>query len=317
VKLLLTGASSFTGFWFARSLNAAGHHVVAPLRGGKNDYTQGIRAERVRLLTGFCETVWDCPFGSDAFIAMAGAGGYDVLCHHAARVSDYRSAEFDVTGAVAENARNLPLLLKRMQHLRAVVLTGSVFENDEGAGNAPLRAFSPYGLSKGLTHQVFRYWCDITGVRLGKFVISNPFGPYEEPRFGSYLMRCFFEEKTAEVRTPLYVRDNIHADLLAACYARFVATAIENGAPLTCHPSGYVESQGAFAQRFGREIARRLGRDCPVVLGTQTDFSEPLSRINTEPALVSIKDWDESAAWDSIYAFYREELSPQKVKATA
>jgi len=32
--------------------------------------------------------------------------------------------------------------------LKGVVLTGSVFENDEGAGEEPLRAFSGYGLSK-------------------------------------------------------------------------------------------------------------------------------------------------------------------------
>jgi len=49
-----------------------------------------------------------------------------------------------------------------------------------------LAAFSPYGLSKGLTAQAFRYWCGALDVPLGKFVLPNPFGPFEEPRFCHY-----------------------------------------------------------------------------------------------------------------------------------
>jgi hypothetical protein len=38
-----------------------------------------------------------------------------------------------------------------------IVLTGSVFEADEGLGESPLRAFSPYGLSKTVTGQIFPF----------------------------------------------------------------------------------------------------------------------------------------------------------------
>ena len=37
MRILLTGGSSFTGLWFARSLAARGHAVVAPLKG--SDYS--------------------------------------------------------------------------------------------------------------------------------------------------------------------------------------------------------------------------------------------------------------------------------------
>ena len=56
---------------------------------------------------------------------------------------------------------------------------------------------------------------------LGKFVIPNPLGPFEEPRFCAYLIRQWQAGEAAEVRTPAYVRDNIHVDLLAAAYAAF------------------------------------------------------------------------------------------------
>ena len=77
--------------------------------------------------------------------------------------------------------------------VRKVVLTGSVFEQREGAGTEGLRAVSPYGLSKGLTADVFSYFTELLGMKLGKFVIPNPFGPLEEPRFTSYLIHNWFQ----------------------------------------------------------------------------------------------------------------------------
>ncbi len=208
--------------------------------------------------------------------------------------------------ALAENTRELPRVLRTMREkgTRGVVLTGSVFEAEEGAGNAPLRAFSPYGVSKGLTAQVAAYWCAVLDIPLGKFVIPNPFGPFEEPRFCSFLVKTWREGKPADVRTPDYVRDNIHVDLLARTYAAFAAATATSSGFSRSNPSGYVETQGEFAQRFAREIGPRLALAASVVLGTQTDFSEPLVRHNTEPAVAA--GWSESKAWDDIAAFYRE-----------
>ena len=54
-------------------------------------------------------------------------------------------------------------------------------------------------------------------------------------------MRNWREGKPAEVKTPDYLRDNIHVDLLAAVYARFVQPRqrIEAGC-VKINPSGYV-----------------------------------------------------------------------------
>jgi UDP-glucose 4-epimerase len=135
------------------------------------------------------------PFGSENFLKLAGTEKFDLLCHHAAEMVNYRSPDFDALRALQNNLLNARAVLKILKC--PVALTGSVFENDEGAGDEPLRAFSPYGLSKGLTFQFFRHYCHEAGVPLGKFVIPNPFGPFEEPRFTAHLMRNWQEGKSA------------------------------------------------------------------------------------------------------------------------
>jgi nucleoside-diphosphate-sugar epimerase len=306
VRVLLTGASSFTGLWFAKALRAAGAEVVAPLRGKAGEYS-GVRGRRVEELRGAATVVEGLSFGDDAFLALAREGRFDLLCHHAARVGDYRSPDFDVPGAVAENTRNLRLVLEAMRAngLKAVVATGSVFEQDEGIGDTPLRAFSPYGLSKGLSWQVIRYWCLALGLPAGKFVVANPFGAFEEPRFCAYLVNTWKKGDTAEVRTPAYLRDNVHVDLLALAYARFALETARTGRDGHFCPGGYRETQGAFAERFAAEMRPRLGLECGLKLAKQTDFAEPIVRLASDTIDPAALGWDEGAAWDGIAGFYR------------
>lgn len=306
MKILLTGASSFTGYWFAKTLREEGHEILAPLRGAASQY-EGVRGERVKRLASVAEIVFDASFGSERFLDVANAGGFDLCCHHAARMTGYRDPDFDIVGALAENTRNAPALLSRLagNGLGALILTGSVFEENEGAGEEPRAAFSPYGVSKGLTAQVFAHYCRMIGLPFHKFVIPNPFGPLEEPRFCAYLARTWKARETARVNTPAYVRDNIHVSLLAKAYARFATEAAQGVAQRKINPSGYVETQGRFAQRFAEKMRARLGLPCALELAAQADFSEPLMRVNTDSAVRYVSGWDEERAWDEAAAFYR------------
>ncbi|MEQ9004299.1 MAG: NAD-dependent epimerase/dehydratase family protein, partial [Pseudomonadales bacterium] len=190
-----------------------------------------------------------------------------------------------------------------------VLLTGSVFEGGEGAGSEDLPAFSPYGLSKEMTASAFRYFVARAGMRLGKFVIPNPFGPFEEPRFTAYLVRTWAGGETARVSTPDYVRDNIHVDLLAKAYADFAASLPEAAGFDAFYPSGYVETQGRFAERFAAEMRPRLGLECGLDLALQTEFPEPRMRVNTDPLNGAAMGWSEASAWDAIADYYKPQLS--------
>ena len=345
MKILITGSSSFTGCWFACALADAGHEVVAtftqPSAEAYGDPNE-LRRQRVDFVLDRCQPVFGTSFGDDTFLqTIQKHGPFGTLCHHGADVRDYKSPDFDVQRALASNTHRIREVLDAFKRAggQSVVITGSVFEGGEGAGSDGLPDFSPYGLSKRLTAETFRYYCRQAALPLGKFVIPNPFGPYEEPRFTAYLMRTWLKGETATVKTPDYVRDNIHVDLLAACYRRFVETMPASEATATnspaggmrktdpliglatvdpvhptayrqLNPSGYIESQGRFAERFAQAMRTRLDLTCDLDFADQNDFPEPRIRINTQPADALASNWQATHAWDAFAEFYDDALDP-------
>lgn len=304
MRVLLTGASSFTGFWFACMLADAGHEVTAPLLRARDKSTGDVRAKRVLNLEKKVRIVENCAFGSSVFMNLL-EGSFDLLAHHAAQVGDYRSSDFNISDAVAANTNNLRAILSSGK-IGNVLLTTSIFAQREGVGSAPLKAFSPYGLSKGITTDIFAYRTAEANVPMGRFVIPNPFGPYEEPRFCAYLIRTWKDGKVAAVNTPSYVRDNIHVDLLAKAYLRYAEQIVSGRASAVFNPSGYIETQGVFAQRFAREMKSRIKLGCELNLVEQTEFSEPLVRVNSDHAALYVPDWCESLAWDQVAEAYKQ-----------
>jgi UDP-glucose 4-epimerase len=306
MKILFTGASSFTGFWFIHELAAAGHSVTAVFRKQAEEYADAIRRERVTLASATSRAVYGCSFGDEKFLALIAEGGWDLLCHHAADVTNYKSPNFDTVEALRNNTHNLPSVLGTLRDAgcHRLLLTGSVFESGEGAGSQGLPDFSPYGLSKTLTARMFAYYCQRVGTGLGKFVIPNPFGPLEEPRFTAYLMNTWLAHGTAACSSPIYVRDNIHVSLLAKVYARFAADFPAIGFT-RINPSGYAESQGAFTLRMAHEMRPRLGLPCLVELKKQIDFPEPRVRINTDIVDADTFSWDETTAWNDMARHYQ------------
>ena len=101
-------------------------------------------------------------------------------------------------------------------------------------------------------------------------------------RFTRFLIQNWFKGNTPQIKTPSYIRDNIHIDLLASSYVNFVFNVVKGSEKFTkINPSCYTESQGEFTQRFAHEMGKRLSIPCNFELIRQTDFSEPIERINT------------------------------------
>ena len=311
MKILFTGASSFTGYWFVKELVESGHQVLTTFTKKELSEYNGIRKERVGKILELCKPIFNCKFGEKLFLEIIDSeSNWDLLCHHAADVNDYRSRSFNISSALKNNTCNLDKVIEILgkRNCKVVILSGSVFEQGEGAGSDELKAFSPYGISKAFTYEVFRYFTDLYNIILGKFVIPNPFGPYEEFRYTTYLMKSWVNGETPIVKTPEYVRDNIHVDLLAKVYVKYANNLFKNMTLTKINPSGYIETQGMFTERFTKEIKKRSDLKCEFILDNQIEFLEPEVRINTEVAKEYVKKWDEKAAWDNLVEYYLHHL---------
>lgn len=295
MKILFTGTSSFTGLWFISELAKRGHEVHAVCRRGIEGY-EGLRKKRVEKLLPLCQVHFSLNVGSDDWFKFVDREGpFDLFCHHAADTENYRSFSFDCAEAVANNARGAGRVLQSLKEngCSRLLLTGSYFETE---------AFTPYGLSKALSSEIFLFYAKNLQIKLGKFVIANPFGPYEEDRYTSYLIDCWKEKKIAYVKTPDYLRDNVPVLPLSIAYADFAERlSLKPGVDIF-RPSGYVETQGSFTKRFAREMGSRLGLDCPFVFAENPSYLEPMELKNSD---CIIQDWDEKGFWDDLAQFYR------------
>src|ERR1041385_2743482 len=106
MKILFTGVSSFTGFWFVKALAANGHDVVCPITKTFADYS-GMRSRRLEKIQPLTRLVPNAPFGSQIVLNLLRENHYDLLCHHAADATNYKSPDFDALRALANNTTNL------------------------------------------------------------------------------------------------------------------------------------------------------------------------------------------------------------------
>lgn len=306
-RVLLTGASSFTGSWLAEALAARGAHVVAPLARAESAGDER-RAACVRKAAAVATLLPERPIGSDGFLAtLDDYGPFDLVILHGAEVGDFRAGEFDVQGAVARTTLGIDHLFKRLRQTGCsrVVVTGSVFEADEGCGDAQLNAIGDYGLAKTLSWQVIRHAAQNAHLALGKFTIPHPFGPLERPGFISHLMRSWLAGEAPGIHHPHYERDFIHVDLLVAAYAGFALALPTQAGLFRRAPGGYRQSLQAFAERLASEMRPRLACECaldhtqPMRLG-----EEPIRRYNTDVTTGLEHSWNYSKSWSSLAEFY-------------
>jgi nucleoside-diphosphate-sugar epimerase len=301
LRILLTGASSFTGMWFAEALARAGHSVVAVGRG--TSYADPLRQTRMARVASIAEVVVDAPFGTAAFMAaLEQRGPFDAIALHGAEVGDYKSPDYDMEAAVAANCLNADQVFAaaRRQGVGRVVLTGTVFEPNEGKGTEPLVSFSPYGTAKALTGERQKAAAQDAGLAVSKFVIANPFGPWEERKFQRLVMTRWSRAEAVHIDQALYVRDNVPVDLMALAYVGTIEGAFGD----YCSPSGYAGTVGSFFEKMAAEVRPRTGWACPLTCATSQAFNEPENRTARTKLDRHALGWSEAGFWDAYADHY-------------
>jgi nucleoside-diphosphate-sugar epimerase len=307
MRILFTGASSFTGYWMLRSLAARGHSLAAVFTRPGLDAYEGLRRRRVEMTSALTQPLWASSTGNGSLLpVLRERQCFDLLCLHGAEVGNYKSPDFDWRLALQRNLAGMEELLDCFAGKggRAVLITGTYFEADEGRGDSS-SAFSPYGLAKTLTWQALRHLCERRGLSIGKYVLPNPVGPWEEPRLVAYLVSEWRAGRVPVIRCPDYVRDNLPVGILAEDYADFAVALLgqPKGSLLRRNPSGWVETVGEFAQRVAGEFSRLSDAAMPVELAVQTLWDEPRSRHNSDSCLSRLGEHPERF-WREWHAFY-------------
>lgn len=308
MRVLVTGASSFSGLWLVRALVTAGAAVTAVARGHPRHY-EPLRRLRIERVARLATTRFGAAFGSAAFLELIElAEPFDVLCLHHAEVGDFRRPDYDALAAARANTAGIEPVLERLRRrgLMRVVLTGSIFEADEGDGDRPLEAIGAYGLAKTLTAHVVRQATAAAGVELLKVTLPSPFGAFQAGGLADHLLRAWQAGEVPSLRQPERVRDFVPIDLLAAHHADLALGRIRPVAAGRANPSGHVLSCAAFAERLSAEMRPRLGTACRfAVTGQAAADGEPASRFNTEPLPALFDRAAQARSWDRLALHYR------------
>ena len=302
-NILLTGASSFTGFWFAQKLQQEGFSVDCPLPRKEADYID-LKKQRLELLKDRVNLIYNCPYGSPFFLELCN-NNYQTLCFHGAFVENYSSDRFPLNKALSENLKSSEIVLENLfeKGCRRVVWTSSVFEDaitlEDTKSKKP--NWYRYALSKYLSYVAISELCRSYGYEFSRVVITNPFGPLEDKKLSYHLFNSFLnKQKEFTIKTPYYVRDMIHVQNLAKIYSKII---ISKECIPEIRPCEYSGSMISFAKLYIEEVSKRL----PINLKINSqnmEFNEPYSLTNDQHVSTILNEDNSEEYWDELCRYY-------------
>ena len=309
LSIFFTGASSFTGYWFVRSLARSGNRVTCLFTKPNLQGYAGLRRKRVQLLLAEPRVfpVWGSLLrDSEVTRLLINSDRWDVFCHHAAEARNHKSPDFNPLTAAASDIEGLESALNafKLRSGKSLVFSGTYFESGKGLDGDGAPAFSPYAVSKSLAAEIAKFYAHRLGIAVTKFVMANPFGPYEERGFTTYLAREWLAGRVPSVQTPEYLRDNVPVTLMASHYTACVLSSLEASRYREITTSGYAGKQGVFALEFALRLGPFLGK-CPLKIESQSEFLEPRERMNSmDGSRPNWKPAEEDQFWSELAEFY-------------
>lgn len=300
MKILMTGASSFTGAYIAQAYLGADHEVVALLTRDKGAYSNAEYQRRFELCKGV-RWIENQKLGSESFFKTIQTEKPDAFVNHGAPIDNYRSPDFDFLKSVSESLHEFRRVAQelKLNGCQRFIHTGTCFEpNDQRTGA------SIYGVSKRMVWEVVRFYVEEQKIPLVKIEIPNPIGPLENP---SRLIPVFCDKwKKGEVPNlgaPNPVGDHLPASWLARRYVEALDAKII-GAHRVMSPSGFVLSNLELVELF-LSFAKRMGVFENAKYTVQNADAPATVRQNIEPC----PELDDDA---EIVNFFQEYVSSLK-----
>jgi len=291
-RILFTGLSSFTGYWFTKKLAEKGHKVVGCLAKNMSDYNSD-QKERLNQANSNVRMEQTGSFGSENFLQIISDLKPEIFCFHHALVTGYKSPSFNVNKSIENNLNNYQEVIKRLTEsgCKQIIMTRSIFE--KGLGKTDVESdISAYGQSKRKTFEMFSQAVP-KDIKLKSFVICNPVGRFEGNNLTSYLIKCWIEGKPASLMQPKLVRDFVPIDLLSNSYAQFI-----DANERVIIPSHLPVSNYEYAQKIGNVIIKLKNIQTPIeTTNEKYDQNEAYVRIGIDKVDFT-KKYQEEFFWE-------------------
>ncbi len=292
MKICMTGATSFSGYWFARQLILDGHELTVIRSHNKNSGAE----ENVwlRKLKGESLSFREYSFAQKFSSKLS----FDALLLHGSFMEDRRSPNFKVDLAV-QKTLEVSKWIKDQFTVESVIHTGTFSEEDEGVGEIPLNNFNPYSQSKSLIHKAHQEL--FNEVPFLKFIMPNPFGRFQKNNIFRFLEKAWEINEVPFISQPNYIRDYVPVDLLAISYSSLLSS-FRHGEHTSNFfaPSYFTMSNREMVHLYASEISNRIGRKLEVQFGEQRDYAESRIRINKDPLHTFTEKWNLEEFWDSV-----------------
>lgn len=240
LRVALSGAPSFTGYWIARALVEAGHDVSALCSQGRVRYS-GLRQQRVLALEALSLHVhFNVRAEDGGFAHWIRAHRPQIWIHHHHHMPDFRSPQYDLQSALRIGVEPIPAILDALADVGAkgVIYSGTFFEPGEGGvpAGGPV---TPYAQSKSQVWTALQEGCRSRELLLSKCVLSNPIGPGEnEDRLLPLFLRAAQEGVPFHLGAPLALGDQLPVQELACQYVE-LAQDLVRGIARISRPSGW------------------------------------------------------------------------------
>lgn len=290
MRTLITGGAGFIGSHLADRLVADGHQVTAV-----DDLSHGRAANlAAAIATGHCELV-ELDITDPGLAGVVRAVGPEVIFHLAAQIDvrasvaePVRDVAANVVGtvAVAEAARQAGVA--KMLLASSVAIFGPPARLPVSE-QTPTRPLSPYAASKLAAETYLRQFHDLHGLDTVALVLTNTYGPRQDPHGEAGVVAIFADAMLAGRTTQVFgdggnVRDYVYVADVVDAFVRAAGLDAGSGA------AGGVASAAAgqrVAIGTGRPVTDlELNRAVAAAVGVAAEPRRAPPRLGDLPAMV-------------------------------
>ena len=277
MKLLFLGVSSFTGYHFVKKISEKKKNIIYCTLTKKINQYKSIRLKRIKELKKKKNIIFikKTKFGDKSFIKLLSKNKFDTICFHHASTKDYNDdSKFKLNKSLEQNISSINKVFNKINKQTKIIVSNTIFQK---IISKKYKAVNKYGISKSITYDKIKNYCNKYNLKYKCIYITNPWGILEEKKLNYYLIYNWLQNKETYVSHPNYIRDNIYIDKLTNYYLKMIKSKSKK---IEYFPSGYCSSNKVFIEALKYQFERFFKKKVKIKYSSQIKYNQPIKRIN-------------------------------------